>query len=174
MDELFENRYTVTRERLLEWAQRPARRDFFLILWAAMLLFSAYECAVTTVAGDWLFAGIYLLLALFCAYRIFLRRQVQVNRMFKKLSDMQGTAQWQRVVVLGEEITVHDGSTTVRFQWRQVREVIVRDDALLLRVPGNLAVRIFPDSFTKGSEESFLQFLRARHASIPISVKKKK
>lgn len=95
-----------------------------------------------------------------------------ISKQFEALAITQGANKWERVLQFADCIAVVDGATTTKYNWSQVVELIDRKDYLILMLNKRLGLRLEKDGFTKGSPDTFLQFIKDEHPSIPLSSKK--
>lgn len=172
MQPVFENQYVITKNKYLEWAKRPVTKDAFSYIWIALSVFLIVFAIFAIVNGDVLSFSIYLLLELFCIYRLFFRKKLLFLKQFQKIAVIQGKKEWDRIIRFSDKITMIDGNTTTEYEWSQVKEFIIDRDYLLLVMEKRLGVRIDKSGFTKGSCEVFVDYMKNMHDNIPLKVRK--
>ena len=75
---------------------------------------------------------------------------------------------------IGTQIKVTDGNSAIEYEWVQVKEFIADRDYLILVMARRLGLRLDKSGFTKGTGESFIEYMKNEHAGIPIKVRKQK
>ncbi len=142
MDILFENRYTVTRERFLDWIKNPIKKRRIMILWTILTFFTGYMFLILILNQQLLFASIYLGLTAFCVYTGFFRFKLLAIKHYKLLSTNQGTVEWERIIQFSDCITVVDGNTTTQYMWNQIDKALDSKNYLVLVVNSGVGIRL--------------------------------
>jgi hypothetical protein len=172
MEILFENRYTMSKERFMDWASNPIRKNHFVIMWLVIMSFTVF-LLLNSILNQDIFSSVFsLFFTMFCIYRAFFRSKMMVSKQFKVLVMTQGANEWERVIQFTDYILVIDGVTTTKYKWSQVAELIDSKDYLVLMLNKRVGLRIEKDQFTKGTPDTFLQFVKDQYPSIPLSSKK--
>ncbi|HOJ80046.1 MAG TPA: YcxB family protein [Clostridiales bacterium] len=174
MDPQFVNEYTVSKLRFLEWAKRPVTPDVTQYLWIAMAVIIPAFAVISAAYDDIVYLLLYAFLELFCVFMIFFRKRLLLARQFKALTIVQGKDEWERRIELGDKIKVTDGNSAIEYEWAQVKEFIADRDYLILVMARRLGLRLDRSGFTKGTGESFIEYMKNEHAGIPIKVRKQK
>ncbi len=172
MEILFENRYKMTKKRFMNWAKNPIKKNYFVVLWLILMIITIFMSITSFFNQDIFFSAFYLFLTMFCIYRGFFRTKILISKQFKVLAITQGLDGWERVIEFADCITVIDGITTTQYKWSQIVKLIDNKDYLILMLNNKLGLRIEKDGFTKGTPDSFLQFIKSKYPSIPLSTKK--
>jgi hypothetical protein len=172
MEILFENRYKMTKERFMNWAKNPIKKNYLIVLWLILMIITIYMSITSIFNRDIFFSAFYLFLTMFCIYRGFFRTKILISKQFKVLAITQGVDRWERVIQFADCITVIDGITTTKYKWSQIVKLIDNKDYLILTLNNKLGLRIEKDGFTKGTPDSFLQFIISKYPSIHLSIEK--
>ncbi len=166
MNNQFEVRYTVTKERYLKQAENPIKANRLSIVWIILMGVSLYYSYDALVGGYWLFCGFYLLLALFSAFQAFLRVRFFLLRAYKKAAKRQGCDQWVCSIRLGDEISVKNGNTLVTYHWEDIEKYRDQEDAVVLLFDDKSSLRLAKEEFVAGDADQFITFLRKEHPDI--------
>jgi hypothetical protein len=166
MQTLFENQYTISKERYMEWAKNPLKKNYFVIFWLVLMLFAIFLLINAVLINDVLFSAFYLLVIAFCIYRAFFRTKMLISKQFKSLTIIQRATEWQRIIEIADHITVTDGNTTTQYQWSQIKELLDHKNYLVLVFQKGLGIRLDKQGFTKGSCDEFLKYIKDKNIKI--------
>ncbi|MDP4089119.1 MAG: YcxB family protein [Bacillota bacterium] len=172
MEVLFENRYMMTKERYMDWVKNPIRKNYFVIFWLVLMVFTTLMFIISILSNDMLFSFFYVLMAVFCIYRAVFRRKMLSSKYFKSLAVNQGAEEWERVIQFTDNIAIKDGNTTVQYQWEQIDKLIENEKYLILTLKNKLGIRISKDGFTKGTPDTFIQYIKNQYQSIRLSTRR--
>lgn len=172
MDPQFVNEYTVSKKLYLEWAKRPVTPDTDMYLWIVLAIFMPVFAVISIFNEDFTRLVLYIFIELLCLFMIFFRKRLLLARQFKAITIAQGKDEWDRKIELGDKIRVTDGNSTCEFEWTQVKEFTIDRDYLILVMARRLGLRLAKSGFTKGTCESFIEYMKNEHAGIPIKVRK--
>lgn len=115
MEVLFENSYRMSKERYMDWARKPIRKNYFDIMWLVFMSFTLFLFINSILNQDLISSVFYLTLTMFCIYRTFFRSKMMISKQFKVLAMAQGTNEWERVIQFTDYIVVIDGVTTTKY-----------------------------------------------------------
>lgn len=172
MEILFENRYTMTKEQLMDWANNPIKKNYFKIMWIILMILMIAMFCNSILSGDIMFLALYLLMTAYCIYRGFFRNKIILRRQFKIIASNQGAMEWKRVIQFTDSITVIDGNRTSLYQWNQVIKFIETKNYFILVFKYGIGIRVDKNGFTKNTYENFLQYIKNEFPNIPLSVQK--
>lgn len=172
MEILFENRYIMTKERWMDWANNPIKKNHFTIMWIILMIFTLYLFLNSILSGDIIFSTFYIFMTVFCIYRGFFRTKLLLIKQFKLIASNQGVIEWERVIQFTDIITVIDGNTTSHYQWIQVTKFIENKNYLILVLKNGLGIRVDKNGFTKNIYENFLKYIENQFPNITLSVQK--
>ena len=172
MEILFENRYTMKKERWMDWANNPIKKNPFKIIWIILMIFTLFMFLNSILNGDIIFSAFYTLMTVYCIYRAFLRTKLIIIKQFKLIAGNQGALEWERVIQFTDVITVIDGNTTSHYQWIQVVKFIENKNYLILVLKNGLGIRVDKNGFTINNYENFLRYIKNQFPNITLSVKK--
>jgi len=133
MEILFENRYIMSKERYMDWARKPIKRNYFIIMWLVIMSFTVFLFLNFILNQDLISSIFSLFLTMFCIYRAFFRSKILISKQFKVLAMTQCANEWERVIQFTDYIVVIDGVTTTKYNWSQVVELIDSKDYLYNR-----------------------------------------
>ncbi|MHB8129840.1 MAG: YcxB family protein [Mobilitalea sp.] len=167
MDIVFENCYTMTKERFLNWAKHPIKKNYFIVLWVVFMILAFIMFFISIINDDIIFSFYYLMFLMFFIYRIFFRIKIIASRAFHIISCNQGSKEWLRVIQFTDCILVIDGNSTTQYQWNQIDKLIDEKEYLILLFKNKRGIRLTKNGFTKGTVELFLQFIK--NENIPIT-----
>lgn len=170
MDILFENRYTVTKERWMDWGNNPIKKNHINVIWIILMIIMLLLFLNSILNGFNLFSTFYILMTGFCIYRGFFRRKLLLVRHFKLIARNQGAIEWERVIQFTDDIIVIDGNTTSRYQWVQVVKCIENKNYLILVLGNGLGIRVDKSGFTKNTYENFLKYVKNQFPNIRLNV----
>jgi len=168
MEILFENRYTMTKELFFLWAKNPIKKNYFWIFWLVFMVITIIMAIYSALNEDIIFSAFYVLLAAFCIYRGYFRNRVLLAKHFKVLSVNQGSTEWVRIVQFADFIKVSDGNTITQYQWSQIMKVIENEKYYILLLQDGLGIRLDKNGFTKGTSDTFLQYIINNYQSITL------
>lgn len=178
------NRYRMDRRRWLALHGRSdVRLDASGLGWIGLLLFTAACCVVAALGTQPLFLVVFLPIAAFSAYRIFLQARVRADRDFRRIAAARGVDAWDVVVSFEGAVVVSlegagpasggangagAGAEAAVHPWSRVR-ALGSDAAgwrLLLSDGGD--VRLDPAGFAPGGAAAFLAWLADAHPEVPV------
>jgi hypothetical protein len=170
MDDLFENRYRMTRRRFLDMAAHPVRKVPLPLAWILLLVLALSVAFYSATAADALGTAAFLLLAAGCAFRIFFYASFRAQFRFRSLARVQGAEEWERVVRIADGIVAQDGAVEAVYGWDRVAELKAVPGYLVLLLKGPELIRLDRDGFTAGTAEEFIDHVRASHPEIRIDL----
>ena len=161
MDSLYENVYTDTRKSMREvfrQRQKVIRRIVCVLMSAEAALF-LYGMLLLDPKRYWF---PFLLCAAGACYYIFLPR-IQTGRYFKHMMrHYDGTMPETRVIFTEEEITCWFGKDCSHVPYKKITGVYFGNYTIQLRAGKVMSATLMQEAFTKGNEEKFVEFLRAK------------
>lgn len=172
MDPQFENQYTVSKKSFFEWTKRPVTTDVTTYLWIAIAIIIVAFAIVSMAYKDIFYLSFYVFFELFCIYRIFFRKKLLLSKQFKAIAVVQGKEEWNRRIEFGDRIRVIDGNTISEYEWTQVKEFILDRNYFILVMAKRLGLRIDKAGFTKGTNESFTEYMKKEHGDISVKIRK--
>ncbi len=169
MDQPIENRSRMDRAR---WLALHGRSDIRLdasgLGWIGLLLFTLACCVVAALGTQPLFLVVFLPIALFSAYRIFLQARVLADRAFRALAARRGAESWEVVVAFSDAVLVSDGDDTAVHPWSRVRALASDRAGWYLALSDGGDVRLDPAGLAPGGAKAFLAFLAERHPEVAV------
>lgn len=171
MELLFENRYMMSKKRLMEWAKHPIKKNMMINIWIGIMVCTFFMFIFSLVVNAKLFSAFFLLLSAFSGYRAFFRYKILLTKQFSVIAITQGKEEWERVIQFTNCIIVNDGNTKTEYQWSQIMGLIDDSDYLILLFQRGIGIRLDKKGFTKGSTDSFLEFVKKEYRSIPLTRK---
>lgn len=172
METLFENQYTMSKNRYFEWAKRPIKKNAFVYMWLGIMVFTLSMSIFSIINNDIIYFAFYMLLTVFCIYRCFFRAKMLLSKQFKAIAISQGKEEWERVIQIAGSIIITDGNTKTEYQWNQVNELINDKDYIILVFQKGMGIRLDKNGFKKGTTDSFLDFVKKEYQSIPLTTRK--
>lgn len=160
MDVKFENCYTITKERYMDWIKHPIKKQYYFLLWALLMAVSILMLIISILDFEMIFSVIYFLFTLFFIYRIFFRTRLLSARAFKIISVNHGCNQWERCIQFSDNITVIDGNVTTLYHWCQVKKLQDNKVYFILVFQNNTGIRLDKQCFTKGNYEEFVEYAK--------------
>ncbi|WP_316569410.1 YcxB family protein [Neobacillus sp. YIM B06451] len=170
METVFQNEYTVTKERFMEWAKNPIQRNYFSVFWLLFTIVTFVLSIYYFFIHDTAFSFFYLVLTAYCVYRGFFRTRMFTARQYKALTIVQQGKEWDRVIQFADTILVSDGNNTMTLQWNQIVKLIDQKNELILVFPKGMGIRLDKSGFTKGSQAEFLEVIKNKN--IPITTRR--
>lgn len=169
MEQPIENRYRMDRTRWLALHGRSdVRFDASGLGWIGLFLFSLACCVVAAIGTQPLFLVLFLPIALFCTYRIFLQSRVLADRDFRALAARRGAESWEVAVVFADAVLVSDGGDSAVQPWSRVRALASDRAGWFLLLSDGGEVRLDPAGFAPGGADAFLAFLAERHPEVAV------
>lgn len=172
MDEvLFECRFTETEERTVELVGRimKARRVILMILIAPIALWFVWSAVEEILFGQGFFytalSVVYVLLFLYLIFQSRITAKIHFRRTMKFYN---GTMPEAHYVFTGQEILSHYGDQQIRIPYDKLNRVLISKHLMILFAQKYARVAFPKDSFTKGTYEEFLVFLRTRCPDLKI------
>jgi len=171
MEILFENRYMMNKNRFIEWAKHPIKKNILAIIWFVIMIFTIFMSILSIMNKDIIFFIFYMLMSVFCIYRCFFRTKFLLSKQFKVIAINHGNDEWERVIQFGDSIILIDGNTKTEYQWSQVRELINDRDYLILVLGKGIGIRLAKNGFIKGTADAFLDFIKNECQEISLTTK---
>lgn len=171
MEVLFENCYTMSKMRLDEWAKRPIKKNNISFMWLGVMVFAFFMLVYYILNKNIVFSVLFMLLMAFSIYRYFFKAKIVLTKQFKILSSIQGKEEWERVIQFTNSINVTNGNAKMTYQWSQINEFIDDKDYFILVFKNDVGIRLDKNGFTKGTADSFLDFVKREYQSIPFSTR---
>ena len=144
-------RYEVTKKRFLWWCfedDHPVVRSF---IWIFLIVISGKRFMTTGYPA-------FGVICAYCAYRVILRWLVSGMRVYhKEKKAFEG--EWMRKVAFRENIiTVIDGDSCVRIEYRDVKKFKEEDDLIRIILKGGKTLRIYKSGFDSWNS-GFISFI---------------
>jgi hypothetical protein len=168
MENLFENCYTMSKERYISWAKNPVKKNKLKLIWIVLTFFIAMTMLQAFLSHDFLLLPFYLVLIVFCLYRCFFQNRVLFIKQYKANAASQGKREWERIIKLSDCIHVEDGNIEVQYQWDQVKEYFENKDDFIIVFKNGSGIRLDKKGFVKGTYEEFLVFINNKFDKIII------
>lgn len=162
METLFENRYTRDRSVFEEFFGYSYFKTPYAIVCYAVLAICLVLSLTFFTANPYYVAIVALWDIVFFGTRVFFYNS-QVNAALKQDREMHGPNVDVEIVVTEEGIrTGFPDSNSAMLEFKNVSKVIKTKNLILVRSKAGI-VHLFPkDSFTKGTAEEFLEYLKSR------------
>lgn len=150
------NEYKVTKKLFLSWAKEVNMYGVNKVLyigWSILTLGSIgllILCATQNAnALNW-YSSI-LLLAV-CVFKLFFSRPLSALKRYKMVSKQIGVPEWTRIIEFNEdEIILRDHDYHSNFRYSDIRNVVEKGNEILIYLNGNIAIRLYKDTFVEGS-----------------------
>ena len=163
---LFVNEYLVKEEHIKEFYCRSLRSPIFIIgCIISVIVVSGVTLWTLFVGFDamWAFVGvIWLLYPLLRIYLCF--RSISLYK--QRLKESYGGELPPQTYCFLEDCVVNGENTTQKVFYVNIKKVILTKNLILLRTGSNLIHIIPRDSFVKGNEKDFLDFMRKKEIKI--------
>ena len=159
-DILFENTYTDTLETLNEmnWDLYAKSRKIFTWSFGTFAAISLLLCLVTDI--KYLFHCLFFLAFLFYSRNIYRRAAKQQMKTIQDFYD--GVMPTQVIRVTADTLYYINGCQSFCVPLRKLSRTTVTKNGLLLRAGNYYQFYLRKDSFTKGTYEDFLEFLKEK------------
>jgi hypothetical protein len=176
----FENRFTITKERYMDWVKHPIKKSmryYERIAWIGLLVLMLFLVIAQLSAGSMVILYITGALALLCIYRAFFRPAIIANKQFSQFTAMQGSAEWERVTTFTDEMTVSDGCSVTAFDYDKITEIVDYKGYIALGIgPGmnKSYLRLKKDGFVQSedgtdcSDKGFMEFIKRQCRDIAV------
>jgi hypothetical protein len=174
METLIENKYSVTKEKYMDWVMHPAKKNRLYeqkLLWTAIALFTVYVFIQSILGGDAFFSAYAILMTVFCIYRGFFRMKILASKQFDLLAKSQGASEWERTIKFSDRIKAVDGNTTTQYLYENFKELIDCGDCVALVIDPKQSIRLYKNRFTKGSLKELIDFIKTEHSNIAVNYK---
>lgn len=171
MEILFENRYTMDRERFIYMFKNPGRIDIFPVLWVIFglyFLFCAVVGAMNSSMPQFIYGAILLLL---CCYMAFIRPGTCAEKTYTRLCGLHGGETWECSYRFGVDVMLTEGAESVKYDWAEISKIAENSKYYIIRVKRTTSIFLDKESFTVGSAADFISYVRKVHPYIPIIVK---
>lgn len=174
MEVLFENRYTMSKDRYVNWAKHPIdliKKNVIVFMWLCIMLITSFMSVFCIVNNDLGSSVFYLFMTAFCIYRSFFRAKMLLSKQFKAIAISQGKEEWERVIQFSNSIIVNDGNSKIEYHWSQVNKLIIDKDYIILVFQKGLGIRVDKNGFIKGTTDSFLDYIKKEYQNVPLSTR---
>jgi len=168
MEILFENCYTMSKERYISWAKNPAKKNKLNLIWNVLTFFIAMTMVQALLSRDYLLIPFYFALIAYCIYRSFFQTRVLFVKQYKANAAAQGKSEWERIIRLSSCIDVEDGNIKAQYQWDQVKEYFENGDDYIFVFKNGSGIRLDKNGFRKGTYEEFLVYINDKFDKMPI------
>ena len=163
---LFVNSYRVKEEHIKEFYFSSLRSVSFII-WCIVAVVVVIGVVLYTIFSGfdplWTFAGV--LWALYPIFRLYVcLRSISLYKM--RLKESYGGELPQQVYCFLEDRVVNEENKNQMICYGDVKRVILTKNLILLRTVSKLNHIIPRDSFVKGNEKDFLDFMRGKGIKI--------
>ncbi|WP_458862988.1 YcxB family protein [Acidaminobacterium chupaoyuni] len=181
MNELFENRYTLTRERLTEFAAATfskGHQGFSLVYGVLLLVVAGMQLSLVSKGkGSPFLFIVALACALLCFWMFFDRGRSTAKKVYQRQMKASGGKEAAISVSFGDEITMKNMETggEQKIPFQEVQKVIESPNMVVLMLPKRQGIMVAKEGFVKGTAEEFDRFLQqkcpeayAKKKSLPI------
>lgn len=153
---LFENKYTLSKQRFMEWGKENAfsgKRLPFAIYW---FLFAIGLTVFACITKEW----VALVLALFCLYRACIHWLVVTNNQYNILAKHHGRADWtRRILFQPESIQVIDTDASVEYRYGDITEIKENGNYVKLLANNGTVIRLYTDMFVETNWQECKKFI---------------
>lgn len=166
MHSIFENKYEVNKEVMMDWGRHPLSKGQqrvqtgFRILWLVFAVFCLFNLISAFMAQAGAFVFFYSILLVFCLYRVLWRNKLVIGKQYQILSKAQGQPSWERTIRLDDKIRVYDGNNSSEFQYSQVTGTVEDSRYIALLLGTGQGIRLEKDAFTMGNAQELSEFVR--------------
>ena len=161
------NEYKITKKEMMSWA-----KDYHLQGVATIVLFSLWclvgiigICMIVLLSikgGDFINWYLSILFVVLAVYKLLFSRYTVWASRYRLLSKAYGVSEWIRSTEFTEnEIIVSDhGNVSVsKFRYENIKRIKENGNTVMILFDGNVALRIYKNTFTEGSWESLKELL---------------
>lgn len=156
----FENNYMYSRETVLEYQYKIGARRMLIWCVLSLVLAIAYAIIGAVTGRDTLLVVVaFLAVAVYSAvYPYFFTKKSE-----KMLMERNGGQIPVTQIRFGEEIDVTEGDTVdFTVEYRDLSKITVLKKGIFLVTRGRRGIMLDPDSFTGGTVEEFMAFLKEK------------
>ena len=162
MEKLFENRYTMSKERYISWAKNPVKKNKLNLIWYVLTFFIAMTMIQAIISRDYLIIPFYLVLIAYCIYRSVFQTRMLFIKQYKANAATQGKSEWERIIRMSESIKVEDGNIKAQYQWEQVKEYYESKNDFIIVFKNGSGIRLDVEGFTQGTYNEFMVFIDSK------------
>ena len=158
METLYKCEYNIDKALWTKWAKEnwlKGRQLGFMIMW----IFFMIGCLIIFFA---LRNPLYLFLALFCAYRAFLRWMVLANRIYTMMAKEYGDNWIREICFTEDDIKMIDVKNTVAMDYSDIERIQESGSYIRIHLSNNKVIRLYTEKFTLGSWTECREFIESK------------
>ena len=174
---MFKNEYAVTRKLYRSWlleGRFKGKRLFFFvtgcILCAACLGFAIFYIFLSqnleNPSDMIVYIYLFFLYALFFAFYNFVMPYIKADRSYKQYARTVGGENFTRTILFLEtEILWKDGPMQRQFEYKDITEIIEKDDLVWILFTNNMGIRFFKSTFVEGDYASCIALIEEKRTA---------
>lgn len=175
MRKSYVNRYTVTKEKYLNWVRHPIRKGKGnkKQIWPVMSLVTVGIAVYFYVAGQTVYALFFLALTFLSVSGALLLSQILAAKEFKKLAAYHGASQWERVIRFSEDkIYLTDGKLKAEYPYASITDFVNKKEYFALRFNRGSYLRVYKNGFVRCTPADFIKFMKTKLPKLSYSSEK--
>lgn len=143
----------------LSWGKERLLHSPLLAIGIFWCAFAALILAVVLFTRMWLLLWFFL----YALYRGLLRQRLLLEKQYRLLANQYHAESWTRKYTLTEEgITLREGNVSIDTSYSEVERIEEKADCLLLHLKDKGCLRLYCDSFVRGTWEECRDYLSNR------------
>lgn len=159
---MMRNEYIVTWKVYKSWLwenkMKPPRL-VFTIIWG---LFGLAMTALFVLS----LSPLYLLMLIFCIYRLFFRDTLVAMRQYGIMAKTYGQKDWLRTIVFDrEQITLQEGQVSVNYAYADISEVREQENKVWLIFRNKAVIRMYKDCFVDSDWEACRDLIEEKRSA---------
>ena len=164
---MIRNEFALTKDLYVEWCKEAQKKSIsgkFRIFWIAlsMIMFIMGIALLISDLKEKMFGIYFLALGIFCVFRS-VRYDYVYKAQYKQLAEKMGGENWIRTVDFTDDgIITTNGNITVKNMYSEIKGVRTDGNKIYLDMDKNSVIRLYMDSFTQGSYESFRSIIKEK------------
>lgn len=159
------NEYKITKDLIRSWA-----REYHLHGAANIVLF-VFWCVAGVIGilgtifsiarhADWTVVYLNALIVVIAVFKLFVQRFLAWSKRYKVFSTTYGVTEWMRTIeFLDDEVILTDHTSVSKFKYANIQTIKEKNNAVLILMNHNMALRLYKDAFVEGSWEACKQMI---------------
>ena len=159
------NEYKITKDLFKSWFKQyhfnGSVNIFLFILWCVGGIVGIFGI-ISSIAMHRISESIFLyaMVIVLAIYRLFIQRFIVCSERFKMYSTTYGVTEWMRTTeFLDDEIVLTDHTSVSKLQYSNIQKIKEKNNALMIFMNNNTALRLYKDAFVEGSWEECKKML---------------
>lgn len=155
------NEYEVTEKLFLSWVKESMLtgvRFKFKVFWSVLIAAAIVFCVIY----NWNI--IFILLAVFCLYRAFLRDFVTAKSQYMRLVKLHGNDKWVRTITFENDfICVNDGNASVKYYYTDITGIRESGNIIWLDTNKQGVIRLYKNAFKDGDCDQCINMIKSKY-----------